>query len=334
MTDGRRRQNMTGCVRFLFAVLMALAVVQPAMAQHAEKVYRIGLLHSADIARSAPSAAFFKALRGLGFEEGRNITILRRSAKGDRKRLAYMAAELVRLKVDLIVGPGSGIRPAIKATRTIPIVVTVAGDYVARGWAKSLHRPGGNVTGLSTQADDLMGKQMELLKETVPGLKRLAIVYTPNLNAHSLQIKQAKHAAPALGLEFVTIPVNAAADLPGAFRRMKDERVGGFLVLRSGFLVRLRNRMYALATKARLPSISGHVRETAAGGLMSYGADTVDLYRRAAEYVDRILKGARPGDLPIAQPEKFIMAVNLKTARTLGVTFPQSVQLRADTVIE
>ena len=303
-------------------------------AQQAGKMHRIGYLHLSDIAKSAASSAFFQGLRDLGYVEGRNITILRRSARGNRNRLAEMAAELVRLKVDVIVGPGGAMRPAVKATRTIPIVVTVAGDYVTRGWAKSLHRPGGNITGLSTLALGLMGKQLELLKETVPSLSKVAIIYVPGVSGHPPQIRQAKEVAPALGLELITIPVDGAADLPAAFRRMKVERVDGFVVLRSGFLQRLRGQMYALARDAGLPSLSGHVTETKAGGLMSYGADTIALFRRAASYVDRILKGAKPSELPIAQAEKFILMVNLKTAKALGLTFPPSILLRADKVIE
>ena len=163
-----------------------------ASAQQLGKVYRVGILHPNDIAKSASTPPFFQRLRDLGYVEGRNITILRRSARGQRHRLPEMAAELVRLKVDVIVGPGSGVRPAIKATRTIPIVVAVAGDYVARGWAKSLSRPGGNVTGLSTLALGLMGKQLELLKETAPRLSRVAIVHVPGLPAHTGQVQQAK----------------------------------------------------------------------------------------------------------------------------------------------
>ncbi len=334
-TGNRKGSTMNRILEiFIVAALVILAAAHPAEAQQAGKMHRIDFLHFSDIAKSVASSGFFQELRDLGYVEGRNITILRRSARGNRNRLNEMAAELVRLKVDVIVGPGSGMRPAVKATRTIPIVVTVAGDYVTRGWAKSLRRPGGNITGLSTLALGLMGKQLELLKEVVPSLSRVAIIHLPGVAAHAVQIRQAKEAAPVLGLELITIPVDGAADLPAAFRRMKVERVNGFVVLRSGFLVRLRRQMYSLARAAGLPSMSGHQRETRAGGMMSYGADTKALFRRAASYVDKILKGAKPSELPIAQAEKFILMVNLKTAKAIGVTFPQSILLRADRVIE
>ena len=335
---GGRTQNgahaMTRKLAFLITAFAILASTTPAPAQQAGKMHRIGYLHPSDIAKSVASSAFFQGLRDLGYVEGRNITILRRSARGNRHRLAEMAAELVRLKVDVIVGPGSGVRAAVKATRTIPIVVTVAGDYVTRGWDKSLRRPGGNITDLSTLALGLMGKQLELLKEVVPSLSKVAIIYVPGTVTHPPQIRQAKQAAPVLGLGLVAIPVDGAADLPAAFHRMKVERVNGFLVLRDGALVRLRRQIYSLAREAGLLSMSGHQRETKAGGLMSYGADTNALHRRAASYVDKILKGAKPSELPIAQADKFILMVNLKTAKALGITFPPSILLRATEVIE
>ncbi len=320
----------------LIAGLVAtiLAVPPPAHAQQAGKVHRIAILHPNDIATSASTPPFFQRLRELGYVEGRNITILRRSARGKRRRLPAMAAELVRLKVDVIVGPGSGVRPAIEATRTIPIVVTVAGDFVVRGWAQSLRRPGGNVTGLSTLALGLMGKQLQLLKETVPSLSRVAVIHVPDLRSHAGQVRQAREAAPALGLGVVAIPVKGAASLPAAFRRMKAERVDGVVVLRSGFLLGLRRRITALAREAGLPTMFGHGREAASGGLMAYGADTRALWRDAASYVDRILKGADPAELPISQATKFNLVVNLKTAKALGIEFPRSILLRATKVIE
>ncbi len=314
--------------------LAILASAHPAAAQEAGKVYRIGILHMNDVAKSASTPGFFQRLRDLGYVEGRNITILRRSARGQPHRLPEMAAELVRLKVDVIVGTGGSARVAIKATRTIPIVVTVAGDYVTRGWAKSLRRPGGNVTGLSTMALGLMGKQLELLKETVPSLSRVAVVAVAGNRGHAGQIRQAKQAAPVLGLGLVAIPVKGAADLPAAFRRMKVDGVDGVVVLRSGFLLGLRGRITALAREAGLPTMFGHGREAAAGGLMAYGADTTALWRDAASYVDKILKGADPAELPISQATKFNLVVNLKTAKALGITVPPSILIRATEVIE
>jgi len=319
---------------FLVTAFAFALAAHPGAAQKAEKLYRIGYLHPAIIAKSSGSRAFFQGLRDLGYVEGRNIIIERRSAKGKRDRLPELAAELVRLKVDVLVGTGAIGYAAMKATRTIPIVITVAGDYVSRGWAKTLRRPGGNVTGMSTLALGLMGKQLQLLKEVVPSLSRVAILYIPNLRGLAEQVRQAKEAAPIFDLGLVAIPVDGAADLPAAFRRMKAEGIDGIVVLRSGFLVRLRNQTTTLFREARLPSLFGHVREAAAGGLMAYGADTEALFYGAASYVDKILKGANPAELPISPATKFNLAVNLGTAKALGITVPRSILLRADKVIE
>ncbi len=250
---------MTRMIAFLVTTFTILVSAIPAEAQEPGKVYRIGFLHPANFAKSLTVPAFIQGLRDLGYVEGRNITILSRSARGQRHRLTEMAAELVRLKVDIIVGPGAAMRPAIKATRTIPIVVTVASDYVALGWAKSLRRPGGNVTGLSSLAQGLPGKQLELLKETVPNLSQVAIVAMDH-PAHAIQIREAKEVAPVLGLGIVAIIIKGAADLPAAFRRMKVEGVDGVVVLRHGVLVQLRARMSSLARVAGLPTMFGHGR--------------------------------------------------------------------------
>ncbi len=316
------------------AALAVLASVHPAAAQQAGKMYRIGYLHPGNIAKSPASRAFFQGLRDLGYVEGRNIIIERRSAKGRRDRLPELAAELVRLKVDVIVGTGAVGSAALKATRTIPIVITVASDYVSRGWAQSLRRPGGNVTGLSTLALGLMGKQLELLKETVPNLSRVGILHIPKNLGHVELVRQAKEAAPVLGLDIIAIPFDGAADLPAAFRRMKAEGIDGTVVQRSGFLLRLRGQITTHFREARLPSLFGHRSEAAAGGLMAYGADTISLFYSAASYVDRILTGANPAEMPISQATKFNLTVNLKTAKALGITFPPSILLRADKVIE
>jgi putative ABC transport system substrate-binding protein len=312
-----------------FAILVSALSVH---AQQAVKMHRIGVLQVGASAWAA--TAFYKGLRDLDYVEGRNIVIERRFADGNRDRLARQAAELVRLNVDVIVCVGAAVQAVIRATRTIPIVVAVAGDFVARGWARSLRRPGGNVTGLSTLALGLMGKQLELLKETVPSLSRVGIVHSPDNRGHANLIRQAKEAAPVLGLGLIAIPVEGAADLPAAVRRMKAEGIDGIVVLRSGFLLRLRGQITTLSRAARLPSLFGHGREAAAGGLMAYGADTRTLFRGAAAYVDKILKGAKPAVLPISQARKFNLTVNLKTARALGITFPRSIMVRANKVIE
>ncbi len=212
-------------------------------------------------------------------------------------------------------------------------MIPVTGDYVANGWAESHSRPGGNVTGLSTLAQGLKGKQLSLLKETVPGLSRVAIVHA-DLSSHHNQIREAKKAAAVLDLDIVPIQVGAAADLAPAFARMKAERVDGIVVLRSGLYMHLRGDMTARAREAGLPSLFGHRVEAAAGGLMAYGADTKALYRSAGFYIDKILKGAKTAELPISQATAFDFVINLKTAKALGITFPRSVLLRADKLIE
>jgi len=278
--------------------------------------------------------AFFDELRNLGYVEGRNITVLRRSAEGQPERLRQLAEDLVREKVDVIVCAGAVAPAAIKATQEIPIVIPVAGDFVAEGWAKDLRRPGGNITGLSTLAGGLIGKQMELLKEIVPGLSRVGIIHLPRHRVHVATVGEAREAAPLLGLELMIMAVERAADLPIAIQRMKSESVDGVVVLRSGFIVGLRSRMAALALDAGLPTVFGHVVEAEAGGLLAYGADTKALFRGAAGYVDKILRGEKPGQLPITQAQKFNLTINMKTAKSLGITIPQSILLRADRVIE
>ena len=315
-----------------FAVLTSAI---PVTAQQSGKVSRIGYLHPADIAKSSGSRAFFQGMRDLGYVEGRNIIIERRSAKGQRDRLPNMAADLVRQKVDVIV---VCCQPAVdaarKATNTIPIVVAVAANYVEQGLVKSLRRPGGNVTGLSSIAFDLVGKQLQLFKEIVPSLSRVAILWDPAHRSHRLNVEQAQRAAKLLGFSLVPIDTGSVAEFPDAFRRMVAEGVDGLFVLRGGLFNRNRARVTKLANKAALPSMFGHRQEAEAGGLIAYGTDVVALFRRAATYVDKILKGANPAEMPVEQPIKFDFVVNLKTATALGITVPPSILLRATKVIE
>jgi putative ABC transport system substrate-binding protein len=323
---------MSRRIAYSFVAIMFLTLSVFVPAEAADKMYRIGLLLPGP--RPQYVAALVDGLRDLGYVEGRNLVILRKSADGQKSRLSELAAQLVRQKVDVIVGPGSATSVAIKTTSTIPIVVTVSGSYINRGWAQSLRQPGGNVTGLSTLATGLMGKQLELLKETVPILSRVAIIYIPGSLTHAGQIREAKEAAPILGLNLVTVPVKNASDLPAVFDRMKAEKVDGFVVLRSGFLVGLRGPIYTSALAAGLPSMSGHIREAVAGGLLAYGADTKALFRSAASYVAKILEGTDPAVLPISQATRFNLTVNLKTAKALGIKVPRSILLRATKVIE
>lgn len=320
----------------VWLVMLAFSFVAPSAAAQkpAGEIPTIGFLHPGSFANSKRVPLFLKGLHDLGYVEGRNIRIEWRFADGKSEQLPKLAADLVRRKVSLIVCPGSAAGAAIKATRTIPIVVAVASNFVARGWADSLRRPGGNVTGQSTQALGLAGKQIELLREIVPGLKRVGILGVTGNRGQAEQVAAAKRAARELGVGVSAYLVRGEAELSDVFVRMKAERVGALMVLRHGLLVYLRRKVAALARDARLPSLFGHVLEARAGGLMAYGADTDALYRNVANYVDRILRGADPAELPISQATKFNLTINMKTAAALGITFPRSILLRAETVIE
>ncbi len=325
---------MTRKLAFLVTAFAFVLAAHPVAAQQSSKLPVIGFLHTSDRLKANPRISpFLQGLRDFGYVEGRNIRIKWRFANGKREDLPALAAGLVRQNVDLIVTHGGAAPAAVAATSTIPIVITALGDYVASGYAQSLSRPGGNVTGLSTQATGLMGKQLQLFKETVPGLSRIAIVHADH-PGHHIYVREAKEAAAVLGLDIISIRVNAAADLAPAFARMKAERADAMVVLRNGPDLHLRGDMTSRARAAGLPSMFGHRVEAAAGGLMAYGADTDALYRAAATYVDKILKGADPAEMPISQATKFLLTVNLKTAKALGITFPRSILLRATEVIE
>ncbi len=313
-------------------VLGLLAGPLPAEAQKAKKIHRIGYL---EVSRLRGFEVFRQGLRDLGYVEGRNITIEHRSAEGKKDRLPELAAELVRQKVDVIMTAGQPAPDAArKATRTIPIVFGVVGDPVGEGLVASLNRPGGNLTGLSSMIPDLAGKQLEIFKEVVPRLSSVAVLQNPAHRAHPIGVRSAEVAARALGLQIVVIDVGSAAALDGVFRRMVAERVGGVLVMRGSLFIRHRARIAELAVKAGLPTMFGHGFEAEAGGLVAYGADVLALFRRAATYVDKILKGAKPADLPIERPTKFELVINLKTAKKLGLTIPPEILIRADKVIK
>ncbi len=327
---------MTRIIAFLAATLAILATAYSATAQQAGKVHHIGFLAPWHIAIHAPRVeAFRQGLRDLGYVEGRNITIEWRSSEGRNDRLPALAVELVRKKVEVIV---ACCQPAVdaarKATSTIPIVVAVTGDFVSQGLAKSLRRPGGNVTGLSALVPGLVGKQLELFKEAVPKLSRVAVLWNTTHRGHPEFVRLAKAAAEVLGLRLVVIGVRGPDEFAGAFRRMAAEGVEGVLVARGGMFRTNKTRMVALARKAALPIMFGHKSEAEAGGLMAYGTDTPELFRRAASYVDKILKGANPAEIPIEYPTTFHLVVNLKTAKKLGITIPRSILLRATEVIE
>jgi putative ABC transport system substrate-binding protein len=285
-------------------------------------------------AQSQWTAAFVQRLRELGWSEGRNVAIEYRWAEGRVERSAEIAAEIVRLKVDVIVTAGTTTVVAAKqATSVIPIVFAAAGDPVGTGLVGSLSRPGGNVTGLSNQSTDLAGKQVELLRGVVPNLRRLAILANAGAPTAVLEIGQVQAAARTLGLEVVTFEIRRAEDIASAFEALTG-RADALYVVIDPLINTNRIRINTLALAARVPTIQGIREYVEAGGLMSYGPSFSDLYRRAADYVDRILRGAKPGDLPVEQPTKFELIINLKTAKALGLEISPALLARADEVIE
>jgi putative tryptophan/tyrosine transport system substrate-binding protein len=319
-------------------VLLALGVI--AEAQQPKKVPRIGYLSNNDPAtESARSEAFRAGLRELGYIEGQNIASEYRYAEGKADRLPALAAELVRLKVDIIVvgAADTAIRAAKNATKTIPIVMTGPGlDPVEAGYVESLARPGGNVTGITNLGGELGGKHLELLKEAVPKLARVAVLYDPATPDSVHDVKEVLPvAAGALGLTVRSWEVRAAEDFDKVFAAISKWRPDGLYVPRRSPLMRANEkRIVGFALKSRLPSAYGSRGYVEAGGLMSYGTNPADSYRRVAYYVDRILKGAKPADLPVEQPTKFELVINLKTAKQIGLTIPQSLLYRADKVIK
>jgi putative ABC transport system substrate-binding protein len=279
---------------------------------------------------------FRQALRDLGYVEGQSIVIEYRWAEGTPDRLFELATELVRLKVDVIVTSG-GVPPgqaAQRATKTIPIVVTGATDPVAAGLVTSLTRPGANITALAQISDQLVEKELELLREAVPKVTRLAVLWNPTNPGNARQLRGAERAATALGLRLQAVGARSPSEIDRAFAAMTRERAEALLVLLDSVFFDQRGRIVDLAAKSRLPAVYGYSVFAEAGGLMSYAANRFDVPRYMAVSVDRILKGARPADLPVEQPRKFELLINLKTAKTLGLTIPQSLLLRADQVIE
>jgi putative ABC transport system substrate-binding protein len=311
--------------------LGTLAVPLAAKAQEAGKVARIGML----VSSSSPFVEAFKqGLRELGYVEGRNIVIEYRWTDGRDDRLPGLAADLVRLKVDIIVASSQGAVAARQATTAIPIVMPIITDPVRLGLVASLAKPGGNATGLATQNDELPGKWLELVKETFPKVSRVAVLFHPTYDG-GVQLKASEVAARALGVRLQTVKVERPDDFVAAFAEVRKNRAEALVVSSSGLFYTQRTRLVEFAAKHRLPTIY-HQSEFVvdSGGLMSYGPDFRDLFRRSATYVDKILKGAKPADLPVEQPTKFELVINMKTAKALGLTMPQSLLLRADEVIE
>jgi len=308
-----------------------------AKAQQAGKVYRIGYL-SASSGTSNPRIleAFRQGLRELGWVEGQNIVIEYRWAEGRFDRLPDLAAELVRLKVDVVVASATPAAVAAKnATGTVPIVAVSLTHPVELGLVASLARPGGNVTGVSySVGPDIFGKDLELLKEVVPRVRRVAVLSNSDSPARPLTIRNVQDAARSLGLQLQLLEARGPEGFDGAFAAMAKERVGALLVVQDPAFIPHRARLIDLAQQNRLPSIFTQREDAEAGGLMSYGPSLSDLYRRAGTYVDKILKGAKPGDLPVQQPKTFELIINLKTAKALDLTIPPSLLQRADQVIE
>jgi putative tryptophan/tyrosine transport system substrate-binding protein len=327
-----------GVLLILFVVVM-LAVGVIANAQQPKKVPRIGYLSSSDPAtESTRSEAIRLALRELGYIEGQNIATEYRYAEGKRDRFPELAAELVRLKVDIIVAAGGDntVRAAKNATKTIPIVMVGTGsDPVEVGLIESLARPGGNLTGLTSFSRDLGGKRLELLKEAVTKLARVAVLYDPAGPASVREVKELLPvAARALRLTVRYWEIRDADGFERVFAALNKQRPDGLYVLRGVLMATNLRRIAGFALKSRFPSTYDYREAVDAGGLMYYGADRADSYRRVAYYVDKILNGAKPADLPVEQPTKFELVFNLKTAKQIGVTIPQSMLFRADKVIK
>jgi putative ABC transport system substrate-binding protein len=310
-----------------------LRTVSPAEAQQPRKIYRIGYLSPVSpSSESARSEALRQGLRELGYIEQQNIFIEYRYAQGKLDQLPALAGDLVRLKVDVIVTATTpGILAAKKTTETIPIVFAVAGDPVRGGLVTSLARPGGNITGLSIFSGELDGKRLELLKETFPKVTRVAYLWDPSTPGTGLRGMQA--AAPALGLQLQSLEVRSANDFDSAFEAVLRERAHAITAAAHPVIGTHRKRIVDFAAKNRLPAIHAESEFVDAGGLMFYGVNFADLYRRAATYVDKILKGAKPADLPVEQPKKFEFIINLKAAKQIGLTIPPKVLAPADRVI-
>jgi putative ABC transport system substrate-binding protein len=319
----------------LSAMLLALGL--PVQAQQPKKIAKIGYLVPSNAAAHAPNLeAFRQGLRDLGYVEGKTFVLERRYAEGRFERLPELARELVGLKVDVIVANSDVTIAALKReTRTIPIVMSNSTDPVATGLVASLARPGGNVTGLSNISPELSGKRLELLREVVPGLSRVAIIWNPDLRGAMFDYNATEGAARSLRLQLQSVEVLRAEDLDRAFSEITKERAQA-LILTGSNPVAFGNRgkIASFAQSNRLPSIYSTSPFVDAGGLMSYGPSNLDMFRRAATYVDKILKGAKPADLPVEQPTKFELVINLKTATQIGVTIPPNVLARADRVIK
>jgi ABC-type uncharacterized transport system substrate-binding protein len=329
---GNSKRNLFGCA--VCALLFALC--SSAQAQQPGKIPRIGYLSGNSASESTRSEAFRQSLRELGYVEGKNIVIEWRYAEEKLDRVAALAAELVRLKVDIIVTAGPSLtRAAKEATVTIPIVMTNEGDPVGTGFVASLARPGGNITGLSTLSPELSGKRLEILKEVVPGLSRVAVFGTSTTATQAQELKEVERAAGMAGVKLQYLDVLSPKDIETAFRAASKSRAGAVVWLVTGNVANPHLKKIAeLAGESRLPVIYHRAIFVERGGLLAYGVNLIELDKRAATYVDKILKGAKPSDLPVEQPKKFEFIINLKAAKQIGLTIPPNVLARADKVIK
>ena len=324
--------------RKLIVALGASALAAPfrIRAQQVKKSVVVGFLGTQDqLSAQTVVAAFKQGLQELGYVEGKNLTLHLRFADGKFERVPGLAAELVNLKVDVILSGGTVTTSALqKATGTIPIVMANTLDPVGNGLVKTLARPGGNITGLSSLGDDIGGKHLEMLLSVAPKLSRVAVLLNPGNQSNPLVLKNIQSAALKTSANILPLEARTAPEIENAFSAMTQGKAGAVIVARDGLFISQTRQISELALKNRLPSISKQSEHAEAGGLMSYGVNQREQFRRAATYVDKILKGAKPADLPVEQPAKFELVINLKTAKALGLTIPQSLLLRADEVIQ
>jgi putative tryptophan/tyrosine transport system substrate-binding protein len=334
--EGDREKNMKKKITGITLCVMLFVLCVSAEAQQPKKVSRIGFFSygSVEIEQSS-LVAFQQGLRELGYLEGQNIVIEQRYAVGRSERLPELLAELVALKVDLLVVAGDpAVHAAKKTTNTIPIVMVASPDPVGTGLIASLAHPGGNVTGLSDFHGGVITKRLELLKDVVPSASRVAVLLNPVNPSNPLQLKDIQAVAPAFRVTLLPLEIKGPDDIDHTFTRIGKERPGALLVIGDRLFATHQKRIFEFVVKSRLPAIYSQSGYVDAGGLMSYGTSFADQYRRAATYVDKILKGARPADLPVEQPKKFEFVVNLKAAKQIGLTIPPNVLARADRVIK
>jgi putative ABC transport system substrate-binding protein len=320
-----------------FVVLSATAAVWPfaARAQQAGRTYRIGFFWHGPDGFADAIEAFRNELRQLGYVEGRNLAIEFRWARSQPELMQQMAEELVRLQVDVIMAPSSIYTGAAKrATSTIPIVFMSHADPLGTGHVASLSRPGGNITGMSLMMTETNVKGLELFKEAIGTLSHVAVIFDPATPSHTPGLKAIQGAGPSLGVKVLALPTRSATEFASAFSTLARERADGVLVLSTPLFIAGAEPLAKLAIKHKVPSLFGPRHHVEAGGLMSYSPERTDLWRRSAAFVDRILKGAKPADLPVQQPVKFDLSINLKTAKAIGIKIPEAFVLRADKVIE